>query len=131
MPLRQTRRRLLTTFSLAGAAGLMRAPAALAAEGSLETTTVRISKDLAVCEAPLGIASELLRAEDFTEIRYVDTSADDLSAAIAQRKVDFALDFPCCLLRRLTPGNRSRCWLASMSAASSCSRRGPFIRLPI
>src|SRR5258707_83277 len=48
----------------------------------------------AVCEAPLGVAAELLRADGFTDIRYVDTSADDLSAAIAQRKVDFALDFP-------------------------------------
>jgi NitT/TauT family transport system substrate-binding protein len=94
MPITQTRRRFLTMLSLAGAAGLMCAPAALAAEGLLETTTVRVSKDLAICEAPLEIAEELLRAEGFTDVRYVDTSTDDLSAAIAQRKVDFALDFP-------------------------------------
>jgi hypothetical protein len=94
MPMKQTRRRFLTTLSLAGAAGFMRGPSALAAEGLLETTTVRISKDLAICEAPLEIAEELLRADGFTDIRYVDTSMDDLSAAIAQRKVDFALDFP-------------------------------------
>ena len=55
---------------------------------------MRISKDLAICEAPLKIAEELLRAEGFTDVRYVDTSTDDLSTAIAQRKVDFALDFP-------------------------------------
>ena len=72
----------------------MRARSAPAAEGLLETTTVRISKDLAICEAPLEIAEELLRAEGFTDVRYVDTSTDDLSTAIAQRKVDFALDFP-------------------------------------
>jgi NitT/TauT family transport system substrate-binding protein len=94
MPITQSRRRFLTTLSLAGAAGLMRAPSALAAEGLLEMTTVRISKDLAICEAPLEIAEEFLRAEGFTDVRYVDTSTDDLSAAIAQRKVDFALDFP-------------------------------------
>jgi NitT/TauT family transport system substrate-binding protein len=35
-----------------------------------------------------------MRAEGFTDVRYVDTATDDLSAAIAQRKVDFALDFP-------------------------------------
>ncbi|HWX62855.1 ABC transporter substrate-binding protein, partial [Bradyrhizobium sp.] len=46
------------------------------------------------CEAPLDIAGELLRAEGFTDVGYVDTAADDLSAAIADRKVDFALDFP-------------------------------------
>ena len=90
----QTRRRFLTNLSLAGTAGLVRAPSAPAAEGLLETTTVRISKDLAICEAPLEIAEELLRAEGFTDVRYVDTSTDDLSTAIAQRKVDFALDFP-------------------------------------
>ena len=94
MPVTQTRRRFLTTVSLADAAGVMRPRPALAAEGLLETTTVRISKDLAICEAPLEIAEELLRGEGFTEIRYVDTTTDDLSAAIAQRKVDFALDFP-------------------------------------
>jgi NitT/TauT family transport system substrate-binding protein len=94
MPTTQTRRRFLTTLSLAGAAGLVRAPPAPAAEGLLDTTTVHLSNDLAICEAPLQIAEELLRAEGFTEVRYVDTSADDLSAAIADRKVDFALDFP-------------------------------------
>jgi NitT/TauT family transport system substrate-binding protein len=94
MTMTQTRRRFLTSLSLAGAAGFLPAPRALAAEGSLETTTVRLSNDLAICEAPLDIAAELLRAEGFTDVRYVDTSADDLSAAIAQRKVDFALDFP-------------------------------------
>jgi NitT/TauT family transport system substrate-binding protein len=94
MPITQSRRRFLTTLSLASAAGFMRAPSALAAEDPLETTTVRISNDLAICETPLDIAAELLRAEGFTDVRYVDTSADDLSAAIADRKVDFALDFP-------------------------------------
>jgi NitT/TauT family transport system substrate-binding protein len=90
----QTRRRFLMTASSAGVAGLVRVPAALATEGPLETTTVRISNDLAICEAPLEIAEELLRTEGFTDVRYVDTSTDDLSAAIAQRKIDFALDFP-------------------------------------
>ena len=44
MPNTQTRRRFLTTAALAGAAGLVRTPRALAAEGSLETTTVRLPK---------------------------------------------------------------------------------------
>ena len=94
MVLIQTRRGFLGGIAAAGAASLISAPRAEAAEGPLETTTVRISKDLAICEAPLEIAEELLRAEGFIDVRYVDTSTDDLSAAIAQRKVDFALDFP-------------------------------------
>jgi NitT/TauT family transport system substrate-binding protein len=89
-----TRRCFLRAVALAGAAGLAHAPRVLAGEGPLETTTVRISKDLAICEAPLDVAEELLRAEGFTDIRYVDTAADDISAAVGHDKVDFALDFP-------------------------------------
>jgi NitT/TauT family transport system substrate-binding protein len=105
MPMVQSRRQFLTDASLAGAAALLRAPRAVAAEGSLETTTVRISKDLAICEAPLDIAEELLRTEGFTDVHYVDTAADDLSAAIADRKVDFALDFPVLFAPGIDAGN--------------------------
>ena len=69
MPLAQTRRRFLTTMSLAGAAGLLRTPLGLAAEGPLETTSVRILKP-ALCVSTLYVAEELLRAEGFTDIRY-------------------------------------------------------------
>jgi len=100
----QTRRRLLTTLSLAGAAGLVHLPRALAANGSLETTTVRLSNDLALCEAPLAVAEELLRFEGFRDVHYVDTSADDISVAIANRKVDFALDYPVLFVPRIDAG---------------------------
>ena len=105
MTITQTRRRFLSTLSLAGASGFLCAPRSARAEGSLETTTVRISKDLAVCEAPLGIAGELLRAEGFTDVSYADTSADDLSAAIERRKVDFALDFAVLFAPGIDAGN--------------------------
>jgi NitT/TauT family transport system substrate-binding protein len=91
MPMTQTRRRFLTTAVLPS---VLRTPRVLAAMSSLETTTVRLSNDLAICEAPLDIAEELLRAEGFTDARLVNTATDDLSAAIADGKVDFALDFP-------------------------------------
>src|ERR1700752_1395128 len=44
MPPTQTRRRFLTTLSLAGAAGLVHAQPALAGEGAPEITAVRIGK---------------------------------------------------------------------------------------
>jgi NitT/TauT family transport system substrate-binding protein len=90
----QTRRRFLTSLAVAGTVALVRAPRAFAAEGALETTAVRLSKDLAICEVPLDVAEEFLRAEGFTDIRYVDTAADDVAAAVGHSKVDFALDFP-------------------------------------
>jgi NitT/TauT family transport system substrate-binding protein len=60
MPIRQTRRRFLTTLTLAGAAGLVRAPRVRAAEGVLETTAVRLVRDPGICLAPQYAAEELL-----------------------------------------------------------------------
>jgi len=42
MSLIQTRRRFLTTLSMAGTAGFVGAPCLAAAEGSLETTSIRL-----------------------------------------------------------------------------------------
>ena len=56
-----TRRRILTTLSLAGGANLICAPRVLAAEAELETTSVRLLKNPAICMAPLYVADELLR----------------------------------------------------------------------
>ena len=73
---RQTRRRFLTTVALAGAAGLLRPPAVFAAEERLETTTIRLGGGAgAVCTAPQSIAEDLLRAEGFTDIRFVKAAA--------------------------------------------------------
>jgi NitT/TauT family transport system substrate-binding protein len=86
----QTRRRFLTTLSVA-AAGLISRPRAFAAEGPLETTTVRIANRHSLCNAPQLVAEELLRAEGFTEIRYVETAAAATAGAIAESKVDFSM----------------------------------------
>ena len=89
-----TRRQILTTLSLAGAAGLARMPQATAEEGSLETTTVRILKNPGICIAPQLIADDLLRADGFSEVRYVDQGQSlDLSAKIGRGDADFSLDF--------------------------------------
>src|SRR5260370_42528279 len=93
MPMVQPRRRFLTALSLAGAAGLVRAPRVLAAEGPPETTSVRIEKVPALCVAPQHISEELLRAEGFTDIRYVDTPVNAAPEAIARSDIDFGLDF--------------------------------------
>jgi NitT/TauT family transport system substrate-binding protein len=91
MAIMQTRRRFLTTLSLAGAAGLVRAPRVLAAEGLLETTILRIANRHSLCNAPQHVAEELLRAEGFTEIRYIETAPAATSGAIAGGKVDFSM----------------------------------------
>ena len=88
MVLLQTRRGFLGGIAAAGAAGLIGAPRAEAAEGALETTAVRLQKH-ALCVSSLYIAEELLRAEGFTDIRYVDAPMG-ATGAVAHGKVDFA-----------------------------------------
>jgi len=92
MPLIQTRRRFLTTLSLAGAASSVRA-APSTAEGPPETTSVRLVKIPGDCLAPQYLAEELLRTEGFTEIRYVDVPGNALPETIARGEADFGFDF--------------------------------------
>ena len=90
----QTRRRFLATLSLAGAAGLVRAPQSRAAEGTLETTSVRFMRTPSLCHAPQFVAEELLRAEGFTDIRYIESkSTAEINEAVASGKVDFNTHF--------------------------------------
>ena len=89
-----TRRRFLTMTSVAGAAGLVRAPLALAAEGPPETTSVRFMRIPIICHAPQFIAEDLLRAEGFTDVRFVDAaSSAEINEAVASGKVDFNMHF--------------------------------------
>jgi NitT/TauT family transport system substrate-binding protein len=91
MKMIQTRRRFLTTLSLAGAAGFLSAPIprARAAEPALETTTVRLGKLPVICVAPQYVCEALLRAEGFTDIRYVDTTFQTEEEDLGRGKFDF------------------------------------------
>ena len=73
MQIIQSRRKFLAGAVSTGAAGLLGPPTVLHAEPSPETTTVRLPKTFrALCEAPKNIATELLRAEGFKEVVFVD-----------------------------------------------------------
>jgi NitT/TauT family transport system substrate-binding protein len=100
----QSRRRFLTTLSLAGAASLLRVPRSLAAEGALETTTVRFPKPPVICIAPQYVAEELLRAEGFTDIRYIEASQPGTSEAVARDEIDFDLATPWALATGIDAG---------------------------
>ncbi|MFL5268808.1 MAG: ABC transporter substrate-binding protein [Stellaceae bacterium] len=105
MPIIQNRRQFLTTLSLAGAASLVRAPPSPAAEGSLETTTVRLAKNEGICIAPQYIADELLRAEGFTDIRYVFVPESTTRIkAIAGGEADFSANFVAPLVAAVASG---------------------------
>jgi NitT/TauT family transport system substrate-binding protein len=88
MTMMPTRRQFLTSLSLARAAGLLSVPRARADAGALETTTVRFLKP-GLCVSTLFVAEEFLRAEGFTDIRYVD-SALGATGPVARGEVDFS-----------------------------------------
>jgi len=105
MPIIQTRRRFISSAALAGAAGLLHVPRVAAAEGALETTTVRIANLQGICVAPLYIAEELLRAEGFTDIHYVRLApGQNAPEGIAGGEVDFGTNFASVLVAGLDHG---------------------------
>src|SRR5215831_19968713 len=126
MPIAQSRRRFLTNLAFTGAVGLGGAGVAslgggrksLAAEPPLEVTTIRFGKDTGTCVAP-QVFEELLRAEGFTDIRYVDITeahvrradaagSEALSDMLAHGEVDFGRTFARSRWRaRASPGSRS------------------------
>jgi len=105
MPLTHTRRRFLTGISLAGTAGLLGARPTPAAQPSLETTTVRIANIAGICIAPQYVAEELLRAEGFTDVRYVRLAPGlNTPEGIASGEVDFGSNFASVLVSGLDRG---------------------------
>src|SRR5918994_4649805 len=104
--MRQNRRDFLASASLATAAGILGARASFADEPPLETTTIRLRRedapptvvsgvaDNTLCVAPSYVAEDLLRAEGFTDIRYVPVKTGlAFSQAFARGEVDFSMMF--------------------------------------
>jgi len=71
MPVTQNRRRFLASLSSAVTAGLFGGSKAVAEEGPLETTRIRLYDWTGLCIAPQFVAEELLKAEGFADVQYV------------------------------------------------------------
>src|SRR5215469_11363287 len=95
MRITQSRRNFLTTFLFGASARLIEPSGAFAADGPIETTTVRFAKIPGICNAPQYVAEELLRAEGFTDISYVGLVAAGAPAvdAVARGDADFTVTF--------------------------------------
>jgi NitT/TauT family transport system substrate-binding protein len=97
----RSRRHFLTTLSAAGALRALGARTSLADEAPPETTVIRLSRDANICLAPGYIAEDLLRAEGFTDIRYL---ADTPGDAVARGEVDFEFYSAAQVVSHLDPG---------------------------
>jgi NitT/TauT family transport system substrate-binding protein len=86
MRIMQSRRDFLTGVSAAGAAGILGPRDALADQSPPEVTTIRIPK--------LQVSEELLRAEGFTDIHYVETRGGAPNVErLARGDLDFSMVF--------------------------------------
>jgi len=115
MHIMQSRREFLAGLSAAGA--LLNPRLSFADEGTPETTTIRIRvedapplvvsgvAENALCTAPLYITEDLLRAEGFTDIRYVLVkNGPPYAQAFERREIDFGLRFAPGAVRHLDAG---------------------------
>ena len=91
------RRTFLSTTSLAGTAALLGArPDAIAADGPLETTRIRLIQTPGICIAPQYVAEELLKAEGFSDVQYVKREVSDPRATykdLGSGDVDVSMAF--------------------------------------
>src|SRR5215831_5223265 len=85
-----TRRHLLGCMALTIPAAALPLRRAAALEPPPETTTVRLAKEPVICFAPQYVCEELLRAEGFAEIRYVDIAIPALAEELGRGRIDFA-----------------------------------------
>src|SRR5262245_29061402 len=59
-----------------------------------ETTTIRLAKNPSICIAPQYVVSDLLNAEGFANVVYIDSDAGlGQTKAIANSDLDFTLHF--------------------------------------
>ena len=102
-----SRRRFLGGFSASVAASLVGAATPAGAEPPPETTRVRLAKLPGICVAPQYVAEELLYAEGFTHVDYVETQpAIGVSTDTASGKIDVSLNFIAPALVAIDQGHR-------------------------
>jgi NitT/TauT family transport system substrate-binding protein len=106
MQIIHSRRDFLASTSLAAAGGVLGGRRSLADEPPPEVTTIRFGKIPGICIAPQYVAHELLRAEGFTDVYYVESEAGTpLLDKIARGEVDFTLMFAAPIVVALDAGH--------------------------
>jgi NitT/TauT family transport system substrate-binding protein len=112
MAITHTRRRFVTNAAVAGAAGFATLGAisrsgggkSFAAEPPPEISLIRIERDPGICIAPVFVAEELLRAEGFADVRYVDLDKSSPIQQLALDESDWAMEFAPTVIGELDGG---------------------------
>jgi NitT/TauT family transport system substrate-binding protein len=102
MQIIQSRRHFLASASFAAAGTVLGSRDSLADEGPPETTTLRLGHDPTICVAPGLIAEALLRAEGFTDIRYMEVPST--GGAVLSGAIDFAYETAAWVVSQLDAG---------------------------
>jgi NitT/TauT family transport system substrate-binding protein len=98
----QSRRHFLASASFAAAAGALGMRGSFADDSPPEITRIRLSYLPAyACVAPHSLAEELLRAEGFTDVRYMPQSHDH---GVARGEIDFDVNTAAWLASRMDAG---------------------------
>jgi NitT/TauT family transport system substrate-binding protein len=101
-----SRRRFLGSTALAGIASMLPALGAPAAEPSLETTTIKLPRAPAICTMPQMIPQQLLQAEGFTDIRFIDETGN-VTEQLARGDVDLMVNYASNFILGLDKGEAS------------------------
>lgn len=102
MQIMQNRRDFLAGASLAAAAGILSGRGSLADEAPPEITTIRLGYWPGYsCVTPHSIAEELLRAEGFSDIRFLPPSHLN---SVARGEIDFELETAAWLVSQVAAG---------------------------
>ena len=94
MQIIQNRRGFLAGMTAVGIVGPAGGRNAYAEDAPLDTTTVRFTHAPSTCNAPLYLAEELLRADGFTNLTYVDVDAGvNTPMKLANGEADIGFEF--------------------------------------
>ena len=103
---RWSRRQLLGGLTLAGTAGLLSLRSGpVAAEPPPETTRIRLVHDPSICVTPQYLAEELLRADGFSEVQYVEATDGLGTRLVVAGGADMMMEFAGVYVTRIDAGD--------------------------
>jgi NitT/TauT family transport system substrate-binding protein len=100
-----SRRKFLGGLTLAGAGLLGLRCGVSNAEAPLETTRIRFVHDPSICVTPQYLAEELLRADGFSEVQYVEATDGLGTRLVAAGGADMMMEFSGVYVTRIDAGD--------------------------